>query len=235
MRYMGSKARYAAQIMPILMRGHNGNRWYIEPFVGGGNMISACPADNRWGNDVAAFAVALLEAVARGWVPPDDIDLRTYNDIRQNPMRHDPALVGFAMYCCSYAGKPWGGYWRATDKNGFARSGAAEQQRHLLKQASSIRGIKWTTAHFSDIEIPNGATVYCDPPYAGTTGYGGHFDHDAFWSWAADLATRCRVFVSEYTAPDGLCDLVWEKNVANSLTKDTGAKRGVEKLFRVRP
>ena len=35
MRYMGSKAKYAKHIMPILMDGHDDSKPYVEPFVGG--------------------------------------------------------------------------------------------------------------------------------------------------------------------------------------------------------
>jgi DNA adenine methylase len=38
------------------------------------------------------------------------------------------------------------------------------------------------------------------------------------------------VFVSEYNAPkDFKC--VWEKEMVSSLTKDTGSKKAIEKLF----
>jgi len=39
------------------------------------------------------------------------------------------------------------------------------------------------------------------------------------------------VFVSEYSAPDDFA-CVWSKEVNNSLTKDTGSKKGFECLFR---
>ena len=235
MRYMGSKARHAAAIMPILMRDHDPDKWYVEPFVGGGNMIASCPARLRHGNDTATYAVTLLEALSQGWTPPTELSEDQYQAIRRDPHSYDPALAGFAMYCCSYAGKAWGGYARGNDERGSPRNFAAEQARHLLKQARGLRGVWWTNQSYLDMTAPDDATVYCDPPYAGTTGYKGEFDHGQFWVWTADLAKRCRVFVSEYTAPEGLCDVVWTKTVTNSLTKDTGAKSGVEMLFRVRP
>ena len=50
--------------------------------------------------------------------------------------------------------------------------------------------------------MPEGCVVYCDPPYAGTDGYGLHksaFDQEAFWNWAR----KCErlLFISEYSAP----------------------------------
>ena len=56
-------------------------------------------------------------------------------------------------------------------------------------------------------------------------------DNDLFWSWCSSLVdSGCNVLVSEYTAPPNWIP-VWGKEVTNSLTKDTGSKRGVEKLF----
>lgn len=208
------------------MDGHDDSKPYVEPFVGGGNMISACPAPIRWGNDIAEYAVALLEGISNGWEPPTVLSETEYHQIKEDPHGYDPELVGFAMYSCSYAGKAWGGYWRSTGRNG-----AAEQVRHLRKQSVGIKNIKWTTLNYRDMQIEYGSTVYCDPPYAGTTDYKTGFSHEDFWNWCDALVGKgCRVFVSEYAAPEHWIP-VWEKEVTNSLTKDTGAKRGVEKLF----
>ena len=39
-----------------------------------------------------------------------------------------------------------------------------------------------------------------------------------------------KVFISEYNAPDDFVS-VWQKEITSSLGKDTGSKKGVEKLF----
>ena len=38
------------------------------------------------------------------------------------------------------------------------------------------------------------------------------------------------VFVSEYNAPNDFIS-VWQKEITSSLGKDTGSKKGIEKLF----
>lgn len=54
---------------------------------------------------------------------------------------------------------------------------------------------------YADVIIPQNATVYADPPYAGTNcgSYKG-FDHGRFYEWlrGADFP----VYVSEYDMPD---------------------------------
>lgn len=57
------------------------------------------------------------------------------------------------------------------------------------------------------------------------------FDHEAFWQWTRDRIDEGHlVYVSEYEAPGDFVS-VWEKEVNNTLAKNTGAKKGVEKLF----
>ena len=49
MKYMGSKNRHARDIIPILMKEHTSAMLYVEPFVGGANIIDKIPADRRYG------------------------------------------------------------------------------------------------------------------------------------------------------------------------------------------
>ena len=39
MKYMGSKARIAKHILPIILKDRKPNQWYSEPFTGGANLI----------------------------------------------------------------------------------------------------------------------------------------------------------------------------------------------------
>ena len=84
---------------------------------------------------------------------------------------------------------------------------------------------------YQELIMPPGSIVYCDPPYAGATKYKDRFNHADFWRWCKNRARHGHtVFVSEYAAPDGW-SCVWEKEIVSSLTRDTGGKRGVERLF----
>ena len=235
MRYMGSKGRHAKHIVPILMNGHDQSRPYIEPFLGGGNMFSAVPADIKFGSDTAEFAVALLSALSVGWQPPEVLSEEVYKDIRANPSHYSPELVGFAAYSCSYAGKFFGSYARSRDAKGVDRNMAGEQRRALLAQAAGLSGGSFSVSSYADLTIPSGSTVYCDPPYANTTGYAGGFDHAPFWAWCeGTVKNGCRVFVSEYSAPDNW-GAVWSKSVPSGLDKGVETKFATERLFTLTP
>jgi DNA adenine methylase len=63
MVYMGSKAKYADSIVPILQKviDDNGITTYIECFVGGANIIDKIKCENRYGFDNSDTLIALLK------------------------------------------------------------------------------------------------------------------------------------------------------------------------------
>lgn len=84
--------------------------------------------------------------------------------------------------------------------------------------------------NYSDLYIPDGAVVYCDPPYANTSGYGSGFDHRAFYAWCRAIGLRHPLFVSEYwMPPDFRC--IAEYEVCALLGATTNAQTRVEKIF----
>lgn len=83
---------------------------------------------------------------------------------------------------------------------------------------------------YRDINLPNGAVIYCDPPYASTTGYDSDFDHQAFYAWCRAVGKRHPLFVSEYWMPsDFRCIAEYEVRALKGAT--TNAQTRVEKIF----
>lgn len=83
---------------------------------------------------------------------------------------------------------------------------------------------------YRDLYIPDGAAVYCDPPYANTAGYGATFDHQAFYAWCRSVGLRHPLFVSEYWMPsDFRC--VAEFTAKALAGAKTNAQTRVEKIF----
>lgn len=227
MKYMGSKRRIAKEIVPILMSKHNKNSWYVEPFVGGCNMMEHIPAKKRFGSDVHEYLIAMWQGLQAGtFSPPLLVTEEEYRHIRENKEQYDPALVGYVGFN-SYGGKWFGGYPRAwKEKRDYWR----EYYNNITEQVKNLSGVHFVHKNYNDLWIPRGSTVYCDPPYFGTTSYKDSFDHNNFWNWVRYASITSIVYVSEYTAPDDFV-CVWEKEVNNTLVKDTGSKQGVEKLF----
>lgn len=230
MKYMGSKNRHAKELLPIILNNRYEGQCYVEPFVGGANMIDKVDGW-RIGCDINEYLIALLSALASGWTPPTELSEPLYADIKLNKGKYPPELVGFAGFPCSYAAKWFGGYCRGTTSGGVARDYILEAWRNVEKQKPRLRGIEFKYSSYEDLSLPVRSLIYCDPPYQATTKYRDSFDHDKFWSWCRGVVSQGHdVFISEYSAPDDfIC--VWEKQVNNSLTKDTGSRKGVERLF----
>lgn len=230
MKYMGSKFRYTKYILPLILTNRKPGQWYVEPFVGGANVIDKVPG-NRIGNDSSEFLIELLRALQNGWTPPISMPESTYQSIKNNPTDYPKELVGFAGFPCSYAAKWFGGYCRGFTDKGFPRDYILEAYNNCMKQVPSLQGIEFRHGDYLDMAVPEKSIIYCDPPYLGTTKYKENVNHDEFWGWCSDAVSQGHeVFVSEYEAPDGW-ECVWEKEVNSSLTKNTGSKRATEKLF----
>jgi DNA adenine methylase len=56
---MGSKRRIAKEILPIILRDRKPNQWYVEPFVGGANLIDKVDG-NRIGADINRYLIKAL-------------------------------------------------------------------------------------------------------------------------------------------------------------------------------
>lgn len=227
MKYMGSKARHAREMLPIILANRNPDQWYVEPFVGGANMIDKVDG-NRIGADSNSDLIILLKAMSLDdyWVPPFKISEEEYRAAKSCNQSVLRSYIGFGL---SYGGKWFGGYRR--DKIG-KRDYSLEAYKNYMIQAPRLYGVDFRNSDYTELTIPDESIIYCDPPYAGTTKYStGSFDHNYFWRWCdAKTEDGHKVFVSEYTAPKHW-ECVWEKKVNNTLTKDTGSKQGVERLF----
>ena len=109
--------------------------------------------------------------------------------------------------------------------------GTGKNERLLSQERTeSLQRLQRLQLDYRNVEIPQGAVVYADPPYKNTncTGYAGQFDYDAFEKWLADVPFM--VIVSEYNAPKGCTEIA---SIKKQQTMGTGNKGGTntEKLF----
>lgn len=228
MKYMGSKNRIAKDILPIILKDRKPNQWYVEPFVGGCNIIDKVYG-NRIGADNNEYVICLFKAIQNGFIPPDTISEEEYKKAQKE--RKVDALTSFIGFGCSYSGKWFGGYARGNTNNGEPRNYCLESKKNIMKQKDALSGVIFDCVSYNKLSFPPKSIIYCDIPYKGTTQYKDKFNHLAFWDWCRDMVEQGHsVFVSEYNAPDDF-ECVWSKEINSSLTKETGSKKGIERLF----
>lgn len=230
MVYMGSKNRIAKELIPIITKDLKPNQWYVEPFVGGANMIDKIEHPYKLGADNNKYLIALLEAVQNGQELPENINKDEYIAVKTNKDNYPDWYVGFVGFVCSFRGKFFGGYsGYYTTKTGIQRNYIKERINNILKQ--NLDGIKLVCSSYDALDIPANSIIYCDPPYNGTTKYKDSFDSDAFWQWCRDKAKEGHtVYVSEYNAPEDF-KCIWEKQINSNLGGTS--KTATEKLFTI--
>jgi DNA adenine methylase len=236
MKYMGSKRRIAKYISPIIQAHIDSGQYktYIEPFVGGANMIEHIVCDEKQGSDTHKYLIALFNALQAGWEPPKEISETLYSLIKNHPDGYSDELVGYVGFQLFY-GAMWFGTYRRDNQG--KRNYSLEAYNNTMKQVPKILDVEFRWHSYTNWG-PENCVVYCDPPYANTAKYKStdDFDHAEFWQWCKKYAQpqyNNVILVSEYTAPEGI-ECIWSKEINSSLTKDTGSKKGVEKLFWVK-
>ena len=228
MQYMGGKSRISKQIAEILNSAIDKDTPFVSLFCGSCAIESKVQADVKILNDKHPYLIAMWQALQNGWMPPDVVTKEEYYRVKAN-MDENPVLTGFVGFGCSFGGKWWGGYTK--DKRGDDYCGQAK--RGLLKDLVGIQSATFTCLDYHDVEIPDDAVVYCDPPYVNTTGYTvGQFDTNEFWDYMRQLSKRCDVYISEESAPDDF-ECIWSKEKVRTLEKSDNVGRvKVEKLFK---
>ena len=233
MKYMGSKARIAKEILPIILKNRRAGQWYVEPFAGGMNTI--CEVEGkRIANDIHPYLINMWIELTNGWIP-EKINREEYVKIRSCLEKYPAHVVGWAGFNCSYCGVWFGGFAGETKtKIGTVRDYQAEAYRNVKKQIEKMRGVIFQNKPYYTLKLPKRSIIYCDPPYEGVSQYRDKFDHLMFWEWVRKVSHNGHtVFISEYNAPpDFKC--VWKKEVKSSLSangKAGGNKISVEKLF----
>lgn len=231
MRYLGSKNRIAKDIIPIILKDVDDFAPWVEPFVGGFNMIDkVLDGRKRIGSDVNPFVTALFKALQQGWIPPDSLSEEEYADMRVHRDFYAPELVGFVGFGCTFASKFFGGYARGRDGKGGSINYALRAKNSLLEQIKNLMDVEIYNLSYADLPIPPQSVIYCDPPYADTTGYNNAIDHEHFWEWCRQKSSEGHhVFVSEYKAPDDFTS-VWSREVSSGVNKGQ-RKSSVERLF----
>lgn len=208
-------------LLPIIQEciDRNGVEVYIEPFVGGANMIDHIRCRKRIGSDINSELIELLSYMRDNpdlAIFPDECSREHYAEVREARKKRTgaysiPYTAGIG-YFASYGGRYFdGGYGRNSKERG---SVYAERLRHAKIQSHLLKDIKFDAVpydHYMSGEYRH-CVFYLDPPYRGTKTYAGkhEFDYEKFYAFCRKMARDNFVFISEYDMPEDF-KVLWEK------------------------
>lgn len=237
MKYVGSKNRLAKELVPII-QGYIDNmdncKGYLEPFVGGANMIDKIKCNKKIGCDSHDTLIELLKKTRDDYENIPSITTKEeYDKIRNNQSQYEKWLVGLYEFCASYNSKSWGGYCGDCNTKQGIRHYDQEAIRNLKKQAPNLKGINFVCCDFRDLpkDKINGYVIYCDPPYKDTTKYNtNEFPYEEYYNWVREMSKNNIVLCSEYWMPDDF-ECIWEQDVRMSLNKNDSKQIRTERLY----
>jgi DNA adenine methylase len=223
MKYMGSKSRIKKYIVPIIQEliDKNEIKTYIEPFVGGANVIDSIVCENRIGGDLHDKLIALFEHVQSGGELPLEVPKQLYDDVRsnRNTCKYENWFVGAVGFLASYNGRYFDGGYAKTivSKTGATRNYYDEAKRNLEQQSPKLQDINFINCDYKSFSDVQGCLIYCDIPYKDTKQFSvsKNFNHDEFWDWVRDMSENNIVIVSELNAPDDF-ECIWEQPVTRT-------------------
>lgn len=207
---------------------------YIEPMVGGANMIEHIKCKNKYGFDNNEYLISFWQEIQKGWNPLTDVDMTKdfYTQVKNDRDKFPKYIVALCGLCATYNAKWFGGYAGIVRaKIGTERNYYDEAVRNVLKQRERLEDIIFDCKSYKDISVEN-ALIYCDPPYQNTTKYKDEFNHDEYWEWVREMSKNNIVICSEYTAPADF-ECIWSKELTTTLDKSSRSK-AVEKLFKIK-
>lgn len=233
MKYIGSKNRIAKELVPIIQSYITEDTvGYLEPFVGGANIIDKIKCKNKIGCDIHKQLIALLNKAKENLENiPNEISEEEYIKVRDNKNEYEDWYLGLVGFCATFGAKYFGGY--ARDRQGD-RNIPKEGIKNLKKQAPNLKDIKFINCDFRDLpkDKIKGYVIYCDIPYKGTTKYKTEkFPYDEFYEWVKEMSIHNTVLISEYNMPEEF-ECVWEKEVKVNLDSNRSkADVRTEKLY----
>lgn len=111
------------------------------------------------------------------------------------------------------------------------------QSLQSMQSLERLQSLRVTSLSYDEIDIPDDAVVYCDPPYHASDKrlYEGtaRFDHNAFYDWCVSVSKTNPIFISEYSIKDDRFEVVAEKQKMTSMSS-AKSFNVTERLYTVR-
>ena len=161
MKYIGSKAKIANEIVPILqsyISAYN-IKQYVEPFAGGFNVIDKIQCEYRLGNDIDPLVCELVEAFRENPALLDELNTPSraeYYDVRDNPDKYPCWYRAAVLLFGSYNARVYGGCYGATavTKDGKTRNYFNEARENFRRQLPALRNILVGCCDYRELRLP---------------------------------------------------------------------------------
>lgn len=233
MKYMGSKAKVARYIVPIIQDhiDRSGFETYLDPFCGGCNIIDKIRAPQRIASDCNKYLIALLQYIQDGGELPGYIECEEYAAVRANRDAYPEWYAGYVGFVCSYNGRFFdGGYSGKTQTTGGLRDYQDEGRRNIEAQRKDLEEVIFLHKDYRAWQ-PSRCVIYLDPPYEGTKQYKAlePFNHSELWQVARLWSRDNVVLVSEQQAPEDFVP-VWIHEVSRTMNQNKTVP-ATEKLY----
>ena len=160
---MGSKGRIAKEILPLILKDRKENQYYIEPFVGGCNMIDKV-SNPRIANDNNKYLIEMWKGIQENRNLIRNIPKDFYSEVRNsyntNNNKYDDFTIGWIGFAGSFNGRFFdGGYSGKTKDRDYIK----EQISNIEKQIPLISGVEFYGGDYRNIIYPDNSIIYCDP------------------------------------------------------------------------
>ena len=248
MPYMGSKSKIADEILVLIPDAD----FFVDVFAGGCAMTDAALLSSRFkgiiSNDIKGTP-AVYESFIKGkkpsyaWVSREDFHRLKGNDLVIAicwSFGNDLKSYAYGKHKEDMLRKVWTAIVDRSESGAEAYQKYKEYKKRLkaidcrmnvssLECLQSLERLQSLELDYNDLEIPENAVIYCDPPYKETNGYGISFDHEKFYDWCEKQTAP--VFISEYWMPEERFKCVWSKPVKTLMCAYSNNIKRVEKLW----
>jgi DNA adenine methylase len=231
MRYHGGKMTIAKELAEYI-RNDSEYGMLFSPFCG------ACAVERLLVED---FAICFFNDINKDLIMflqelNDNVFefpiTTTEEEYKKLKTAESSALRCFYGHFLSFAGKWFGGYAQKYQRGDQVRDYNKEARESAIRLQTDFRkgDILFDNKSYDEY-TPFKMTIYCDPPYKSTTGYG-EFEHDKFWNIMRKWSKHNDVFISEYEAPDDF-ECVFEIPKRVTMSKTNNSEIRFERLFKL--
>lgn len=213
MKYYGDKISISADIVSIINSYiiSKNIEVYVEPFVGGANIIDKVICNKKIGNDIDKYIISLLQHMQNDGELPNELDAVTYNDCLAHYKNKDSKYNDWYLAAVGILGSNNN---KLFNKGKFSKS-YNDNKDYLIEQSKYLKDITFTCSDYRKLDIEN-SLIYIDAPRKSNSKT--KFKIDELWEKAREWSKNNIVLVSEITTPDDFVE-VWRENNDKSCEK----------------